>query len=205
MRSPAGAKAEVFASANMEHPQALAQAGRAGPVVLFARNRLCALARPGLAVEPTPLLDLMLDPQIKLGTSTPRSDPSGDYAWDVFRTADAVSPGAYAKLDAKALQLIGGPSSKAPPADRTIYSVLIEQGAADIFLAYCTGTRTAQKESPGQQMIALPDALAVGADYGLTVITGASPAAYRFALFILSPQGQRILERHTFTAPNLPQ
>jgi molybdate transport system substrate-binding protein len=189
----------------MEHPQALAQAGRAGPVVLFAHNRLCALARPGLAVEPTTLLDLMLDPQIKLGTSTPRADPSGDYAWDVFRKADAVSPGAYAKLDAKALQLTGGASSKAPPADRTIYSVLIEQGAADIFLAYCTGARTAQKESPGRQMIALPDALAVGADYGLTVITGASPAAYRFALFILSPQGQRILEWHTFAVPNLPQ
>jgi molybdate transport system substrate-binding protein len=65
--------------------------------------------------------------------------------------------------------------------------------------------RAAQKESPGQQIIALPDALAVGADYGLTVITGAPPSAYRFALFILSPDGQRILENHGFAAPNLPQ
>ena len=46
-----GAKAEVFASANMEHPQALATAGKSGPVVLFARNRLCALVQPGLAVD----------------------------------------------------------------------------------------------------------------------------------------------------------
>ena len=51
-----GARAEVFASANMEHPQALATAGKSGPVVLFARNRLCALVRPGLTVEPTTLL-----------------------------------------------------------------------------------------------------------------------------------------------------
>ena len=43
-----GAKAEVFASANMEHPLALAAGKRSGPVALFARNRLCALARPGL-------------------------------------------------------------------------------------------------------------------------------------------------------------
>ena len=42
-------RAEVFASANMEHPQALADAKRSGPVVLFARNQLCALAKPGLA------------------------------------------------------------------------------------------------------------------------------------------------------------
>src|SRR5690606_24743255 len=61
-----GAKAEVFASANMTHPQALAKAGKAGPVVMFARNRLCALVKPGLAVTSENLLERMLDPQIKL-------------------------------------------------------------------------------------------------------------------------------------------
>src|SRR3974390_1292005 len=55
-----GTRAEVFASANMEHPLALSRAGRSGPVVLFARNQLCALVRPGLAVEPASLLDRML-------------------------------------------------------------------------------------------------------------------------------------------------
>src|SRR5262249_19890981 len=59
-----GAHAEVFASANMEHPQALATAGKSGPVVLFARNRLCALARPGLAVEPAMIVDRMLDANV---------------------------------------------------------------------------------------------------------------------------------------------
>src|SRR5262249_24293242 len=71
-----GAHAEVFASANMEHPQALATAGKSGPVVLFARNRLCALVRPGLAVESATILDRMLDPSLKLRTSTPPADPS---------------------------------------------------------------------------------------------------------------------------------
>ena len=63
-------------------------------MVLFARNRLCALVRPGLAVEPATLLDRMLDAAIKLGTSTPRADPSGDYAWEVFRKAEKIKPGA---------------------------------------------------------------------------------------------------------------
>jgi molybdate transport system substrate-binding protein len=49
-----GAKAEAFASANMEHPRALSESGRSGPVVLFARNRLCALVRPGLDVSALP-------------------------------------------------------------------------------------------------------------------------------------------------------
>jgi hypothetical protein len=36
------------------------------------------------------------------------------------------------------------------------------------------------------------------------VMADASPGAYRFALFILSPQGQRILASYGFSAPNLP-
>jgi molybdate transport system substrate-binding protein len=197
-----GAGADVFASANMEHPRALAQAGKSGPVVLFARNRLCALVRPGLIVEPATLLERMLDPTIKLGTSTPKSDPSGDYAWEMFRRADALKPGAAAALAVKALQLMGGPSSPPAPSHRVIYGALVADGKADIFLTYCTGALVAQRENPGQQIVQLPDALAIGADYGLTVTTGAPAAAYRFAMFILS-DGQRILAQHGFSAPSL--
>jgi len=199
-----GAAAHVFASANMEHPQALASAKRSGPVVLFARNKLCALVRPGLAVTSSDLLDRMLDPAIKLGTSTPEADPSGDYAFEVFRKAEALKAGARAALEKKALKLTGGPSSPQPPPGRSLYGMLVADGKADIFLAYCTAARDAQKENAGQQIVALPDALTVGADYGLTVIADAPPAAYRFAMFILSVDGQRILASHGFTAPNLP-
>ena len=73
----AGAKADVFASANMAHPQSLADADKSGPVVLFARNKLCALVRPGLAVTTANLLDQMLEPDVKLGTSTPKADLFG--------------------------------------------------------------------------------------------------------------------------------
>ena len=199
-----GEKTEVFASANMEHPQALAAAKRGGPVVLFARNRLCALARPALEFDSASLLDRMLDASVKLGTSTPKADPSGDYAFEVFRKAAALKAGARAALEKKALKLTGGPSSPQPPAGRSLYGMLVADGKADIFLAYCTAARDAQKENAGQQIVALPDALTVGADYGLTVIADAPPAAYRFAMFILSVDGQRILASHGFTAPNLP-
>jgi ABC-type molybdate transport system substrate-binding protein len=200
-----GAKAEVFASANMEHPLALAAEKRSGAVVLFARNRLCALARPGLDAAPDALLGRMLDPQVKLGTSTPKADPSGDYAWEVFRKAEKLSPGAFAILEKKALQLTGGPTSPPAPQGRSVYGDLVAQGAADIFLAYCTSALAAQHENHAQQIVQLPDALAVGADYGLTVMNGASVPAYQFALFILSADGQRTLAKHGFAAPGLPQ
>ncbi|KRR10742.1 molybdate ABC transporter substrate-binding protein [Bradyrhizobium valentinum] len=201
----AGAKAEVFASANLEHPQALALEKRSGAVVLFARNRLCALARPGLDVAPASLLDRMLDPQVKLGTSTPKADPSGDYAWDIFHKAEKLKAGTHAVLEKKALQLTGGPTSPPASQGRSIYGELISQGAADIFLTYCTNALAAQRENPAQQIVPLPDVLAVGADYGLTVMNGASAPAHKFALFILSVEGQRTLAKHGFAAPALPQ
>lgn len=200
----AGARAEVFASANMEHPLALAAAKRSGPVVLFARNKLCALVRSGLSVGPSDLLDVMLYPSVKLGTSTPLSDPSGDYAWEVFRKADATKPGTLAALEKKALKLTGAPNSPPGPSGRNIYGALVAEGKADIFLTYCTNARVAQRENPGQKIVALPASLAVGADYGLTVMVDASPNASRFAMFILSPEGQRILATYGFSAPTLP-
>ena len=70
-----GGKADVFASANMEHPEELADDGTGGPVVRFARNKMCALVKPGLDVTSDTLLARMLDAKVKLGTSTPRADP----------------------------------------------------------------------------------------------------------------------------------
>ena len=84
-----GATAHVFASANMAHPRILEEAGRGGPVVLFARNRLCGIAQPEIEVTSDTLLDVMLSEDTRLGTSTPGADPSGDYAWELFARAEA--------------------------------------------------------------------------------------------------------------------
>lgn len=199
-----GEAAEVFASANMSHPEALAGAGLAGPVVLFARNELCAFARPGLAVTSASLLERILDPAVKLGTSTPKADPSGDYAFAVFARAEAVKPGAKAALEAKALQLTGGPTSVPPPEGVNVYGHKLATGEADLFLAYCTNAGPLAKEQPGVTLVKLPPELAVGADYGLTVLNRSSPNGYRLAMFILSRTGQAILAKHGFATPALP-
>ena len=197
-----GAKADVFASANMEHPQALHDADKSGPVVRFARNKLCALVKPGLAVTSQTLLERMLSPDIKLATSTPKADPSGDYAFEVFRKADSVKPGAQDELERKALQLTGGRNSPAAPPGKTVYGWHVAEGRADIFLTYCTNALAAQKENSDQQVVALSANLGVGADYGLTVLKGASAAAQHFAEFIVSRAGQQILLSHGFAPGN---
>jgi ABC-type molybdate transport system substrate-binding protein len=185
----------------MEHPSALAEAGKAGPVAIFARNALCALVQPGLKLTPDDLLAAMLDPHIRLGTSTPKADPSGDYAFEVFAKAEALLPGACTALAGKALQLTGGPHSRQPEPGRNLYGQLVAEGEADIFLTYRTGAIVARAQNPGQQIVPLPASLAVGADYGLTVIAGAAAGAQDFAAFILSGEGQAILADHGFLPP----
>jgi molybdate transport system substrate-binding protein len=199
-----GQPAQVFASANMGHPAALAKAGRGGPIALFARNRLCALARPGLDVDAARLLDVMLDPAVRLGTSTPKADPSGDYAWALFVKAEALQAGATAKLEAKALTLTGGPDSAKAPEGRNTYAWVMDSGQADLFLTYCTNAVLARQELPALKIVAVPAELAVGADYGLIVLDGAPAGAWRLALHILSPAGQAVLARYGFDAGALP-
>ena len=101
---------DVFASADLGHPAKLVDAGYAGSkVAIFARNELCAPVREGVEISPDGLLETMLDPTVRLATSTPKADPSGDYAFALFAKADAVKPGARSTLEVKALQLTGGP------------------------------------------------------------------------------------------------
>ena len=195
-RIEAGETAHVFASANMRHPRTLESAGKGGPVVLFARNRLCALARPDVEVSSGTLLEVILKPETRLGTSTPKADPSGDYAFELFDKS-----GHAETLKAKALQLTGGPGSETPPGRRNAYAWVLDSDQADIFLTYCTNAVLAQKEVSGLQIITVPDALSVGADYGITMINGAPPVAGQLADYILGDAGQKVLASFGFDKP----
>jgi ABC-type molybdate transport system substrate-binding protein len=196
-----GEGAQVFASANMKHPRTLEAKGLGGPVAMFARNKLCALARDRLEVTSDNLLDVLLDPAIRVGTSTPKADPSGDYAWQVFDKADRLRSGAGETLKGKALQLTGGPDSEKAPEGRNQYGWVMEGDKADIFLTYCTNAVLAGKQVPSLKIVQVPAALSVGADYGLIVLDGKNVSAWHLALYILSPEGQRVLADYGFEAP----
>lgn len=199
-----GEPVDIFTSADIGNAQKLIDAKRAATVVLFARNRLCALAKPSVGLTTANFLDKALDAGVKLGTSTPKADPGGDYTWALFHKADDVRPNSFATLDAKALKLVGGPQAVEIPAGHNAQAYLMGSGQADMFISYCSGASDVRKEMADVTVVELPKELAVSAAYGLTVLDGAKPDAYRLALFILSPDGQAILAKYGFSAPNQP-
>ena len=196
-----GEPAQVFASADTDHPQRLAARGGWQAPVVFTRNALCAITSEQISATPDTLLATLLRSDVRVGTSTPKADPSGDYAWALFRQADTLQPGAYAQLDAKALKLTGGASSPKPPAGRGTYAWVMEQRQADVFLTYCTNAVAAQAELPRLRVVQLPPALQVGAAYGLTVRADAPAAAQAFAQALRQPAAQAVLRRLGFGQP----
>jgi molybdenum ABC transporter molybdate-binding protein len=193
-----GEGAMVFASANTGHPQQLAASGGWATDHVFVRNSLCALTSDRVDASPQTLLATLLDPAVRVGTSTPQADPSGDYAWALFRKAESIQPGAYAQLDAKALKLTGGADSPKAPAGRGTYAWVMDQGQADVFLTYCTNAAAACREVPSLRVVPVPPALKVGADYGVTVRRGAPAAAQAFAQALQAPWAQDIFARYGF-------
>lgn len=92
-----------------------------------------------------------------------------------------------------------------PPNTRNAVVWLFQEKKLDAFLSYCTNGHAAAEQMPGISTVELPADLAISADYGLTVLKSANQErAAQFALFILSPTGQKILAEHGFDAPLLP-
>ncbi|MEH2180417.1 molybdate ABC transporter substrate-binding protein [Nostoc sp.] len=204
--SKTGKSADVFASADIDNPQTLFEEGLGEPVVNFTSNRMTAVVRSGLGITSDNLLDFLLKPEIKVGTSTPIADPSGDYAWQIFDKADRVTPGNSQILKNKALQLVGGnPNAPiVPNGENSLVYFLQKTKQADIFLAYYTSGKTAQTTEGGDnlQIVELPDYLATKADYGLTTLKSADPDGKKLADYILSQKGQEILAKYGFSSPS---
>lgn len=186
----------LFLSASKRHTDALLEQGLVRNSEPFTRNALCLMAAPGMTVEPDDAVDVMLDPAVRLGTSTPKADPSGDYTWEMFRRIDEQRPGSFDKLDAKAMKLTGGEvdrDSKGLP-----YPVVFEEDKADVFVSYCTNAVATAREVAGLTHVRIPEQINVAAEYGMGLAPDAGAETEGLAAFIQGPRGREILGRYGF-------
>src|SRR5262245_6142002 len=191
-----GMTVDLFASADMEQARRLAVGHPERSVIHFTRNRLCAIARPAVGLTGANMLERLLDPAVRLATSTPGADPSGDYAFAVFARAEALRAGARAALEAKALKLYGG-GAKTPlpiPGKGAVEGIFLAD-RADVALSYCSGAPAVVREVPGLAAVPLPPELSVGPAYGM-VLLNTRPVTARFTAFIMSAGGQAVLKEH---------
>lgn len=190
-----GETCDLFASANMAHPLTLLSAGKGFRVANFAHNQLCLSVKAELAVAERDWLELLSDPTLRLATSTPLSDPSGDYTWALFERIEQHHKGMGDRLKQRALQLVGGADSPAVPAGVLAASWVINGNQADIFIGYQSYAPRIAKES-GLVTLTIPAPYQIRADYGLAVC---NREAQPLADFLLSDHAQKIFQEAGFS------
>ena len=188
-----GEKADLLLSADMGSPRKLQAAGRTiVPVIAFAKNRECVVSKKTLGVTPANLVDKLLDKAVRIKTSQPVVDPSGDYAWAIFDKINAVRPGAGQALKAKAEASMKLTAERSP--GQTAQLALFAQDEIDLTIAYCSAAL--DKQLPDLlTSFEIPASLDPHPVYGLAVLSN-RPEVMRVALYLLSEQGQSIIAKN---------
>jgi molybdate transport system substrate-binding protein len=197
-----GQHADLFISANLTHPKELLRLGLTEKIISLAQNEVCLFGTftPVISFEDT--INTLLDPHLRLGTSTPGDDPGGDYALEVFRLADAIRPGSYDILANKSLQLVGGRNSPPTPDKQHPVLALFTRQKIDAFLGYYTSALAIKAELPGIHVTRLPKELAQRTGYAMVKTNHAHPLTDQIIDLILGEEGRSILEEFGFQLPN---
>ena len=188
-----GEKPDLFLSADLGSPQKLASAGRTVvPATVFARNRMCIVSRRAAGVTAANLIAKMLADNVRIRTSTPIADPSGDYAWAIFDHIDALKPGAGTTLKGKAQAEMNVATPASPT--QSAAAALFASHQIDMSITYCGGSAALVKELPELASLEIPPQLDPHPVNGMAVLS-AKPEALRLALYLLSEKGQEIIAK----------
>ncbi|SQI40907.1 molybdate ABC transporter periplasmic molybdate-binding protein [Leminorella richardii] len=193
-----GEKVDLFASANTQHPVALSQQQAVAELRLFAANRLCLTARRERVAEYDSWLDILRAPELALATSTPGSDPGGDYAQQLFDYVERFHPGEGQRIREKARHLVGGRQSVIVPSGQIAAGWLILQGMTDLFIGYQSNSQPL-REDTRLQLFDIPEPYNVRADYMLARF---SQSACELVNELCSEVGQSYLRQQGFLPPS---
>jgi ABC-type molybdate transport system substrate-binding protein len=190
-----GEHPDLLLSADLQSPRRLEALRLTSlPPMAFARNRMCLVSRGDAALTDSSLIDRLLSPALRVKTSTPVADPSGDYAWALFDRIDRMRPGAAARLKSKAQAAMKLAATPANPG-QSATAALFAAHQIDVAITYCSASTNLLREIPGLVSLAAPAALEPHPVYGLALVSN-KPAAARIALFLLSEKGQAIIARN---------
>jgi molybdate transport system substrate-binding protein len=181
-----GARADVFASANPEHMQALADAGTVRHPRLFAHNELVVIVPVTNPADIESFEDLPKARRIVLGTE---NVPVGRYAREALGLAEERFGFGFA--DSVMAHVVSQETNV------RLARAKVELGEADAAIVYLTDATGSDR----LRLIQIPPAVNVQADYLIGVLTGSEQAALADAWtdLVLSAEGRERLVSHGFT------
>jgi molybdate transport system substrate-binding protein len=183
-----GAPADVFASADRKHMEALVEQGLAQPAVLFARNHLVVVV-PRDATAVNTLQDLPRAQRIVIGGP---EVPVGRYTREMLARATAKWPSFEKEVMARVVSQ-----------ELNVRQVLakVALGEADAGIVYRTD---AAMSADSIGVIAVPQDIDVVAEYPIAALARAPEVAQAWIDHVRSPAGRQVLARFGFEPPGGP-
>lgn len=184
-----GAAADVFASADARHVDALAEAGLVAERRVLARNGLVVILPADNPAQIEAFAQLTRATRLVVGTP---EVPIGAYTREVFARAEAepeLGPSFVAQLRAHVVS---------EESNVRLVRAKVELGEADAAFVYATDAQASTKV----QTLRLPEALAVETGYPIATLARSAHAerAAAFLAYVASPAGRAILDAHGFDA-----
>ena len=180
-----GAPADVFASADPRHMESLVGEGLVTGQRVLAENELVVIVPRGNPSRIEAFADLVRAERLVIGTPYV---PVGAYTREALRRAGA--DGGLPGFEAEVLGRVVSEESNV-----RLVRAKVELGEADAAIVYRTAA------APGRvRTVRVPSRANVRAQYLIGVVAGAEnvAGAERWAGFVASPEGRRILSRHGF-------
>jgi molybdate transport system substrate-binding protein len=180
-----GADADVFASANPEHMQALVDAGKVREGNVFAHNELVVIVPADNPAGIESFADLPRATRIVLGTE---NVPVGRYA---RRSLGLAEERFGAGFEESVMAHVVSEETNV-----RLARVKVELDEADAAIVYLTDAIGSER----LRVIRIPDDLNVRADYLIGVVTGSDHAelAEAWIDLVMSPEGQQTLAARGF-------
>lgn len=180
-----GAEADVFASANELHMQALVDKELIRAPRMFARNELVVIVPSKNPAGIARFSDLDQSSRFVIGTG---NVPAGIYTRQVFERAKKRLGDEFV---ARVLGRVVSEENNV-----RLVRAKVELGEADAAMVY----RTDASSSERVKVVSIPDELNARASYPIGALSRTAHAgeANVFVAYVLSPAGQEILARHGF-------
>ena len=180
-----GARADVFASADRAHVQALLDAGIASGPRRFASNELTVITPSTDRARVGTFSDLARAERIAAGSETV---PIGRYTELLLERVADLEPGLATQIRGRIVTR---------ESNVRLVRAKVELGEADAAIVYRTDAN-----SPGVRAVPVPPRYAVRADYEVALIdAGEGQGGSLFLDYLLGPVGSRVLAEHGFLPP----
>ncbi|EIJ68758.1 substrate-binding domain-containing protein [Pasteurella bettyae] len=189
-----GENCDLFISADTKQIEQLEAQHKISHSQIIAQNQLCLTLLNKAEYKECSALDLLLNPNLRVGTSTPICDPSGDYSWQLFEKIEQAYPTHGNRLKNHAYQLVGGRNSVKIPQGELASCYLLQHYPIDMFIGYAH-YRKQLKHNSAFIIKSLPAEFSIMANYSCGLL---NQNAMRFYHYLASSQAQAIIQSQGF-------